>query len=165
MSATSAVPKNTKKNTGFSTATLIDCMAEVPPSGGRRPRVVMMKAEKAKKIPATSPAPSAAASVRPNITSSMASQVLPARSGGLRAIDHPGRAEAVGQHAELQGPEGLAEGHGHLGAFGQRIEDALRLGWLLDIERHRHALHLLPSNSRYGFTRMSYSSVCGAVAR
>src|SRR5262245_4167139 len=142
-SAATAVPKNSKKNTGFNTVTLMDCMAEMPPSGGRRPSALTMKAEKAKKIPATSPAPSAAASVRPNINLSMASPVLPARSGGLRAIDHPGRAKAVGQHAELQGPEGFAERHGHLGALGQRVEDALRLGRLLDIERHRHALHLL----------------------
>src|SRR4029453_18896084 len=98
MSAATAVPKKTKKNTGFNTATLMDCMAEMPPSGGRRFRADMMKAEKAKKIPATSPAPSAAASVRPDINSSIASEVLPARSGGLRAIDHPRCAEAVGQH-------------------------------------------------------------------
>src|SRR5262245_43129439 len=141
MSAATAVPKKAKKNTGFSTVMLIDCMAEMPPSGGRRFSAAMMKAEKAKKIPATSPAPSAAASVRPDIRSSIASQSF--RSGGFRAIDHPGRAEAVGQHAELQGPESLAEGHGHRGAIGQRIEDALRLGRVGDIERDLHALHLL----------------------
>src|SRR5215510_14865507 len=117
MSAATAVPKKAKKNTGFSTVTLIDCMAEMPPSGGRRFSAAMMKAEKAKKIPATSPAPSAAASVKPDIRSPIASQVLPARSGGFRAIDHPGRAAAVGQHAEFQGPEGLGERQGYRGAI------------------------------------------------
>jgi hypothetical protein len=50
----------------------MDCMAEMPPAGERRPRALMMKAEKAKKIPATRPAPRADRNVSANIKRSIA---------------------------------------------------------------------------------------------
>ena len=48
----------------FSTTTLIDCMAATPCAGGTRAKAFITKFEKAKKIPATRPEPSAAANVR-----------------------------------------------------------------------------------------------------
>ena len=52
---------NTDRKTGLITTTLIDCIAEMPAACGRRPSAPMTKVENAKKIPATSPEPSAAA--------------------------------------------------------------------------------------------------------
>src|SRR3546814_6417079 len=43
------------------------------------------------------------------------------------AVDHPGNAEAVDEHAEANGPEGLLERHPHSAVFRQRAENALRL--------------------------------------
>src|SRR2546430_6872142 len=59
---------------------------------------------------------------------------------GLRAVDHPGSPEAVGDHAEAMGPEGLLDRHGDLAAVRQRREDPLRLGGLLDRRHHVEAL-------------------------
>jgi hypothetical protein len=69
--------KKTAKNSGFSTTTLMDCMAEMPPAGERRPRALMMKAEKAKKIPATRLAPRADRNVSANIKRSIPLVALP----------------------------------------------------------------------------------------
>src|SRR5947208_11376591 len=73
-----------------------------------------------------------------------ASRALASRSGhgaqGLRAGDHPGSPEAVGDHAEAMGPEGLLDRHGDLAAVRQRREDPLRLGGLLDRRHHVEAL-------------------------
>src|SRR5258706_4781213 len=44
---------------------------------------------------------------------------------GALDVDHPGNAEAVGEHAEAMSPEGFAEGHGDGGFFRERAEDAL----------------------------------------
>src|ERR1700720_3951812 len=46
-------------------------------------------------------------------------------NAGALDVDHPGNAEAVGQHAEAVCPEGFTEGHGDGGAFRERAEDAL----------------------------------------
>src|SRR5207248_10870845 len=54
------------------------------------------------------------------------------RFGRLGAVDHPGRPEAVGAHAEAVRPEGLLEGHGDGAALGERLEDALGVGRLID---------------------------------
>jgi uncharacterized membrane protein YeaQ/YmgE (transglycosylase-associated protein family) len=43
-------------------------------------------------------------------------------------VDHPGQAEAVSNHAEARGEEGLAQRHLHLAAVGQGCEQALGLG-------------------------------------
>ena len=53
------------KNTGFRTATLMDCMAAMPLAGGRRPSAVITKDEKAKE-PADQAAPSADRNVNTN---------------------------------------------------------------------------------------------------
>ncbi len=58
-----AVPKNAVKNTGFNTATLMDCMAAMPSAGASRPSAAMTKAEKAKNSPPMSPAPKLATNV------------------------------------------------------------------------------------------------------
>jgi hypothetical protein len=58
-----AVPKNTAKNHLFST-TLIDCMAATPCAGGTRAKAFITKFENAKKIPATSPEPSADTTIK-----------------------------------------------------------------------------------------------------
>src|SRR3954469_4147009 len=66
----------------------------------------------------------------------------PYRNLGARhlAVDHPGRAEAVFQHAEGFGPEGLLERHVHLAAFGQGVEHPLRLGDRRVAQREREPL-------------------------
>src|SRR5436309_4686998 len=59
-----------------------------------------------------SPAMSLADSIRQ--TASIArwmSVVVVTGSGRLLAVDHPGDAEAIDQHAETDGPEGLRERH------------------------------------------------------
>ena len=54
--------------------------------------------------------------------------------------DHPGHAEAVGDHAEARREEGLGERHLHLPALAQRPEHPLGLGLVGDRERQREAL-------------------------
>src|SRR4029077_5134409 len=62
-----AVPKKVPRNSGFSTETLTDCMAETPDAGEMRPSAAMTHAEKARKKPAMRPEPSAARNVKANI--------------------------------------------------------------------------------------------------
>src|SRR5262245_37814686 len=67
MSSTSermAVPKKTPRKMGFSTTTLIACMAAMPAGGGWRSSAHITVAEKARKKPAISPEPRAARRVR-----------------------------------------------------------------------------------------------------
>src|SRR5258707_7565997 len=54
--------------------------------------------------------------------------------------DHPADAEAVGDHAEALGEEGLAERHAHLAAVSERLEHAVGLGFVLGVDREREAL-------------------------
>src|SRR5215472_17580499 len=54
--------------------------------------------------------------------------------------DHPADAEAVGDHAEALGEEGLAERHSHLAAVGERLEHAVGLGFVLGVDGEREAL-------------------------
>jgi len=61
------VPRKASMNTGLSTVALIEFMAAMPCSDGRRPRAAMTKEENAKKMPATSPLPIAAANVSTKI--------------------------------------------------------------------------------------------------
>src|SRR5580700_9271631 len=46
-------------------------------------------------------------------------------NAGAFHVDHPGNAEAVGEHAEAMRPEGFAERHGDGRAFRERAENAL----------------------------------------
>jgi hypothetical protein len=52
-----------------------------------------------------------------------------------RAIDHPGDAELVDAHAESLGEEGLRKRHGDVAALGQRLEPALGIHGILDLQR------------------------------
>lgn len=72
-----------------------------------------------------------------------------APSGALLAIDHPGRAEPILEHAEFDGPERLGERHDHRPAIGECIEDALGLGRVLGHQRHGEALHLFLTAGRH----------------
>src|SRR6185437_10657898 len=51
--------------------------------------------------------------------------MLVPRSLGTVAVDHPVRAEAVGEHPETQRPGSLGDRHVYLAAFAQRGEQAL----------------------------------------
>src|SRR6516162_3135179 len=54
--------------------------------------------------------------------------------------DHPADAEAVGDHAEALGEEGLAERHSYLAAVGERREHAVGLGLVPGVDGEREAL-------------------------
>src|SRR5690349_18197113 len=73
-----------------------------------------------------------------SIASTSASPHMGCTASGLclraAAVDHPGRAEAVGRHAEALGPEGLPERHLHRAALRQRVEDARGFGDVVDME-------------------------------
>ncbi len=58
-----AVPKKTAKNSGFSTARLIACIAAIASRAASLPSACMTKQENAKKVPAIRPLPSAASRV------------------------------------------------------------------------------------------------------
>src|SRR5690606_40916633 len=59
---------------------------------------------------------------------------------GRFAVDHPGHAETVGEHAEALGPEGFLHRHHYLPALGQRREQALALGDAIGVKADRAAL-------------------------
>src|SRR6266542_2568685 len=59
-------------------------------------------------------------------------------------VDHPRHAEAVGDHAEARGKEGLGQRHLHLPAVAQRREQPLGLGLAGHREREREALAARP---------------------
>src|SRR5882757_4387036 len=59
-----------------------------------------------------------------------------------RAVHHPGDAELIDAHAKTLGEEGLAERHVDAAAIGQRLEAALGIGGILDLERYRKTLRL-----------------------
>src|SRR5262249_17865362 len=62
----------------------------------------------------------------------------------LLAVDHPGRAVLIDQHAEALSPEGLGDGHHHLGiTLRQFGEDAVGFLWIVDAQRHRKSLRLV----------------------
>ena len=67
-----AVPTNTPRNSGFSTTTLMDCIAAIPAAGAMRPSAFITKVEKAKKAPPTRPEPSAERKVSAKIRRAMA---------------------------------------------------------------------------------------------
>src|SRR6476646_11902695 len=96
-----AVPKKIPRNTGFSTTTLTDCMAEMPDAGGMRPRAAMTHAEKARKKPPMRPEPSAARNVKANNKDPIAAFLAPGATSGstggrLTNLDVFPEAEAVG---------------------------------------------------------------------
>src|SRR5680860_626586 len=66
-----AVPRNVARNTGFGIVTSIDCMAAIPAGAGIRASAFITAVEKAKKIPAISPQPSAAKRVEANSRASI----------------------------------------------------------------------------------------------
>lgn len=53
------------------------------------------------------------------------------------AINDPGRAETIGEHAERFGPEGFLQGHGHLAAFTQGFEYRFGVGGISIGKRER----------------------------
>src|ERR1700686_3488474 len=63
-------------------------------------------------------------------------------SGRFLAVDHPGRAEPVDQHAETDGPERLLDRHPHRSAFRQCVKNAFRVLRVVDAERYREAFHV-----------------------
>jgi len=58
-------------------------------------------------------------------------------------IDHPRDAEAVDEHAEAFGPEGLAVGLLHRAALGESVEDALAGGGVGHVDVDEEALRVL----------------------
>src|SRR6267143_2226623 len=64
-------------------------------------------------------------------------------SGCLLAVDHPGYAEPVDEHAESGGPEGPLERHLHFALLRQGVKDSFCLRRILDLERHGKAFWLL----------------------
>src|SRR5882757_2627423 len=60
-------------------------------------------------------------------------------SGAFLTVNHPRNTESVGHHAEAHGPERFLERHPHSSGFGQRSKDALRVGWVVETERHVEA--------------------------
>lgn len=58
------VPKKTKINNDCKIVVLMDCMADIPCSAGRRASEVIMNAEKVKNMPASKPDPIADAKVK-----------------------------------------------------------------------------------------------------
>src|SRR4029450_11355611 len=69
------------------------------------------------------------------------------RSGRWRhgdfAVDQPGDAEAIDDHAEARGPEGLLERHDDLAVLREVAEDALGGGDARELERQREAFRFL----------------------
>jgi hypothetical protein len=59
------------------------------------------------------------------------------------AIDHPGCAELVDEHAKTQCPESFLDRHLHRAVFGQRLEDAFRVRRTVNVEQNREALRFL----------------------
>jgi hypothetical protein len=59
------------------------------------------------------------------------------------AIDHPGCAELVDEHAKTQCPESFLDRHLHRAVFGQRLEDAFRVCRSVNVEQYREALRFL----------------------
>src|SRR4051812_1875775 len=57
----------------------------------------------------------------------------------LFAVDHPRRTEAIRQHAEPGGPEGLLDRHPHRAVFRQGVKYPFGFGGFVDAERHREA--------------------------
>ena len=57
-------------------------------------------------------------------------------------VHHPHHAEAVDEHAELCGKEGLGQRHLHLAAFAQAVEEPLGLGLGRDGQRKRKTLEI-----------------------
>jgi hypothetical protein len=58
------------------------------------------------------------------------------------AVDHPGRAELIDQHAEAGGPERFLDRHPHGSVLGQGMKYPLRLRRIGDTESHGEALHV-----------------------
>src|SRR5260370_33619685 len=65
-----------------------------------------------------------------------------------RAVDHPGNAEPIDAHAESLGPECLAKRHVHRAALGKRLELALGITGILDLQRDRKTLRLMEMAGR-----------------
>ena len=86
-----AVPRKTVKNTGFSTATLIDCIAAMPPAGGRRPSAVITKVEKTKNRPPIRPEPSAERNVTTDSRRSIKGSRCAKRQSTLTSSQKPKR--------------------------------------------------------------------------
>ena len=84
--------------------------------------------------------PGAAARRNCNLTT----DALPGNaSGRLSAVDHPGRAEPVDDHAEPHRPEGFLDRHLHKAVVCQCLENAIRFGRVAEIEQHGEALRFL----------------------
>src|SRR5215469_4770737 len=59
----------------------------------------------------------------------------------LLAVDHPGRAEPIGEHAETLCPEGFLDRHAHVSLLRQGGEDAIGFRRFFDAQRHRESFH------------------------
>jgi hypothetical protein len=54
----------------------------------------------------------------------------------LPAVDLPGYAELIYEHAKTDGPESPLERHLHGSVFGERFKDAFCLRWVGDGQQH-----------------------------
>src|SRR5260221_4845999 len=59
--------------------------------------------------------------------------------GGLLAVDHPRNPKLIDAHAETRRPECLLKRHRHVAVLSQRVEDALAISLVFDMDRHIHA--------------------------